>query len=452
MKGSNLNYDVVVVGGGISGSMAAIAASRSGAKTLIIDKNGFLGGMLTAAGVGPMMTFHAGKKQVIQGLPGELIQRLVEKGKSPGHIFDTTGFTYTVTPFDLEAMKIELEDMVMEEGGEILYHTMLAEAAVTNHEIKNITICNKAGLTKIGAKVYIDATGDADLSVMAGVDYHKGRPSDGASQPMTMKLRMNGIDMKKVRQFIKDNPEEFPRLKGNTSIIDNSDRLSIGGFVKMLNKAQKEGEISFKREDVLFFETNNYGEVIVNTSRLLGYDATDPFSLSRAEIEGRKQAKELQNFLTKYIPGFQGAQLEFTGPVIGVRGSRQIRGIYTLNGEDLITCKKFDDTIAHSGYPIDIHNPDGAGTEAKKLRPGEYYSIPYRCLINEKISNLVTVGRCISADFEAQAAIRLTPTVGAIGHAGGVAAYLMASRGVASAGVSIKELREMLRQQQGFLD
>lgn len=445
-------YDVVVVGGGISGAMATVAAAKNGGKALVIDKNGFLGGMLTASGVGPMMTFHAGETQVIQGITGELIQRLVARGKSPGHIFDTTGFTYTVTPFDLEAMKIELEDMVLENGGEILYHTMLADVKVENQKIKEITICNKAGLSKVMAKVFVDATGDADLSMMAGVDFTKGRPSDGVSQPMTMKLRMNNVNMEKVRAFIKANPDEFPRLKGDTSIIDNSDRLSIGGFVKMLKKAQDKGDISFKREDVLFFETNNYGEVIVNTSRLLGYDSTNPSSLSKAEIEGRKQARELENFLKANIPGFENAQMEFTGPSIGVRGSRQIKGVYTLTGEDLITCRKFEDGIAHSGYPIDIHNPDGEGTKAKKLKWGEYYSISYRSLINDKISNMVTVGRCISADFEAQAAIRLTPTVGAIGHAGGVAASIMAKDGLESNEVDIKELRRVLLEQKAFLD
>lgn len=444
-------YDVIVVGGGISGTMAAVGALRNRAKTLVVEQYGFLGGMLTAAGVGPMMTFHAGDEQVIRGTTGELIERLVSKGKSPGHTFDTTGFTYTVTPFDVEAMKRELEDMVTEKGGDILYHTLLADVEVEDGRIRSITVCNKAGLTKLYANVFVDATGDADLSTRAGVDYTKGRESDGATQPMTMKMRMVNVNIEKVRAFIKEHPEEFPRLKGDTSIIDRANRLSIGGFVKTMEHAKAQGEFTILREDILFFEANTPGEVIVNTSRVIGYDANDPWSLSKAEMEGRRQALELERFLKKWIPGFEDSVLVYTGPQIGIRGSKQIKGLYTLKAEDLLECKNFPDVIAHSGYPIDIHNPDGAGTEHKKLEWGKFYSVPYCCLVNDKIDNIVTVGRCISASFEAQAAIRLTPTLGAVGQAGGVAASMAAKEKVSARDVDIKLLHEELIRQGSFL-
>lgn len=148
--GNSQQYDVVVMGGGISGAMAAIAASSAGARTLIIESQGFLGGTLTANGVGPMMTFHAGEKQAIQGFTDQLIERLKKLGKSPGHIVDTVGFTYSVTPFDAEAMKHELELMVVENGGEILYHTMLVSVKTESGNIVSITVCNKSGLSEIG--------------------------------------------------------------------------------------------------------------------------------------------------------------------------------------------------------------------------------------------------------------------------------------------------------------
>lgn len=446
------NYDVIIVGGGISGTIAAIAAARNNVKTLVVEQYGFLGGMLTAGGVGPMMTFHAGDKQVIKGVTGELIERLAAKGKSPGHILDTTRYTYTVTPFDAEGMKHELEIMLIESGGEVLYHTMLAGVNVEGNKVKSITVCNKAGLTKLSARVFIDATGDADLSVWAGVDFTKGRNSDGACQPMTMNMKMNNVDIEAIKAFAKANPDNFLRIKKDTSIIDKAPRLSIAGFLVELKDAMEKKDITVERECILFFETNNPGEVIINTTRVLGCDSTEPWSLSRAEIEGRRQTRELESFLKNKIPGFQDAEIVYSGPAIGVRGSRQIKGLFTLTHQDLLSCKKFEDVIVHSGYPIDIHSPDGEGTNHMHLKWGDMYSIPYRCLVNEKIDNLITVGRCISATFEAQAAIRTTPTVGAIGHAGGVAASIMVKENIQACNVPISDLQAILKDQGAYLE
>ncbi|MFC7677929.1 FAD-dependent oxidoreductase [Paenibacillus sp. GCM10028914] len=445
-------YDVIVMGGGISGAMAAVAAASSGARTLIVESHGFLGGTLTANGVGPMMTFHAGEKLAIQGFTDQLIERLKKLGKSPGHIFDTVGFTYSVTPFDAEAMKHELELMVTESGGEILYHTMLAGVKTENGRIVSITVCNKSGLSEIEGSVFIDGTGDGDLSVGAGAEFTKGRESDGAMQPMTLKMKMYNVDIPKVKQYIHAHPEDFPLYNGDTSIIEKSSRLSVGGFDSLFKEAKAKGEISIPRENILFFETNNPGEVIMNTTRILGHDATDAMSLSRAEMVGRKQCRELELFVRKYIPGFENAVVESTGPSIGVRGSRQIKGVYTLTAEDLLEQRMFEDAIAHSGYPIDIHSPDGEGTKHQKLEWGGMYSIPYSCMITDSVRNLIVIGRCISATFEAQAAMRTTPTTGAIGHAGGVAAALAAKEEIDVQDVNIKEVQQILKEQGAYLE
>ena len=442
-------YDLIVVGGGISGCMAATAAARCGASVLIIEQYGFMGGMLTAAGVGPMMTFHAGETQVIQGLTGELIERLVARGKSPGHIFDTVGYTYTVTPFDAEAMKQELEEMLLDAGASILYHTMLADVAAQGDRIAAITICNKAGLSELTAQVYVDATGDADLAIWAGVPFTKGREADGVCQPMTMNMKMTNVDIEAIKAYALQHPDDFYRLQNDTDRLDRAPRLSLGGFSSIVAQAEASGELSFERDGVLLFETNTPGEVIINMSRLKGYDATDPQSLTEAEIEGRRQARELEIFLQTRIAGFENAVVIGTGPMVGVRSSRQIIGLYTLTVEDVLSCRAFDDVIAHSGYPVDIHLDTGIKYEP--FHHGEIYSIPYRCLVNARIGNLITVGRCVSVTFEAQGAMRTTPTVGAIGHAGGVAAFLAVRDGVAAADVSIHALQTVLKGQGAYL-
>lgn len=452
MTNENKIYDVIVVGGGISGAMAAIGAARAGAKTLVVEQYGFLGGMLTAAGVGPMMTFHAGKEQVIQGAPGELIERLKDKGQSPGHIFDSTGYTYTVTPFDVEGMKRELELMLVEAGGEVLYHAMLASVDANKGKLQSITVCTKAGLMKLQAKVFVDATGDADVAFHAGVECAKGRESDGACQPMTMKMRMLNVDMQTVREFIKKHPEEFPNMDGAASLIDKAPRLSIGGFMKKVAAAKEAGEFTIPRVSILFFEANSEGEVIVNTTRIQGHDVNDPWSFSKAEMEGRRQAEEVDRFLKKYIPGFENSVLVYTGPQIGVRSSRQIKGCYSLTAEDICRRASFADTIAHTGYPIDIHNPTGSEhIEHEKPAWGTFCNIPYRCLVNDQVGNLIAVGRCISVDFEAQGAIRTTPTMGAVGHAGGIAAAMAVSCDCKASEVDSANLQQKLREQGAFL-
>lgn len=445
-------YEVIVAGGGVSGSIAAIASARAGARTLIIESGGFMGGTLTSAGVGPMMTFHAGHKQAIQGIIDELIQRLQAIGKSPGHIPDATNYTYSVTPFDAEAMKYELDLMLQESGGNVLYHTMLAGAKVEQRRIHSLILCNKSGLSEMQADVFVDATGDGDLATWSGVPFQKGRESDEMSQPMTLKMKMRNVNITAVKEYIKAHREEFPRMNLDISVMDSASRLSVIGFERQFQQAKERGEISIPREDILFFETNNPGEVIMNTTRILGKDSTDAYSLSEAEIEGRKQCRELELFMKKYIPGFEQSVVVSTGPSIGVRGSRQIQGVYTLTAQDILQMKKFDDVIAHSGYPIDIHSPDGEGTATDQLEWGGMYGIPYRSLITNEIDNLIVVGRCLSATFEAQAAVRTTPTVGAIGQAGGTAAALAVQHHIPVQQVNIQRLQQMLQQQKAYLE
>lgn len=444
-------FDVVVVGGGFSGSIAAIAAARSQARTVIVEASACLGGSLTTNGVNPMMTFHAGEKQVIRGITDELIDRLKAQGKSPGHVRDPGHFTTTFTPFDAEAMKHELELMLVEAGGTVLYHATLADVTRSGEAIDSITVCTRSGLMTLRGKMFIDASGDAVLAAQAGVPLLKGRESDGKSQPMTLTMKMGNVDREKLRAWMLEHIAELNNHY-QAEDVKTADRLSCHGFINELAAAKASGEITIPREDVLFFETNNPGEFIFNTSRILDHDATDPWSLSHAEFVGRQQCRELEAFVKRVVPGFEEAIVVSTGPSVGVRSSCQIEGCYRLTAEDLLNQTRFEDTIAISGYPIDIHSPDGEGTEHGTLPAGGMYGIPWRTLICAPVNNLIVVGRCISATFEAQAAIRTTPTVGAIGQAGGIAAALAASQNITVHQVSVGQLQDAIRQQHGYLD
>lgn len=459
-------YDVVVAGGGIAGVMSAIAAARNNAKVLIIDQNGYFGGNLTACGVGPMMTFFAGEKQVIKGLGEEMVQRMKARGYSPGHVLDSTNFISYVTPFSAEGLKLILDEMVKEAGCDVLFHTYIAGAKYHDDQVDCLYVCNKDGVSSIKASIYIDATGDADIANAVHVPCQLGRESDHAMQPMTMNLKVYNVDTKKLRAHVlASDPKKFPRLYRDVEVMKTTDILSFVGFDEEFKRAKEAHEISIPREDILFFETNTPGEFILNTTRIIDHNGVDAMSISDAEMVGRKQCEELYKFLVNYIPGFEKASVAYSGPSIGMRSTRQIIGTYVLDANDILTCKPFDSVIAHSGYPIDIHNPKGEGTTAihASQKDGHkesdfnreifdsYYSIPFEIMITNEYKNLFVTGRCCSATFEAQAAIRLTPSLSALGQACGCAAAQVMNSGDVRK-LDIHKLQDTLVAQGSYLE
>jgi hypothetical protein len=423
-------WDVIVLGGGPSGAIAATAAGMCGARTLLVEKQGFLGGSLTSMGVGPMMSFHnkAGR-QVVKGLPQRLVDRLMARGASPGHVPDSITYCSTVTPFDSEALKEELELLVIEHGGTLLYHTQLADVETSGNQVVAAILCHKAGLSRERAKTFIDATGDADFAARAGVAFQFGRDADSATQPMTMNLKVGNVDSDRIRAYAEANPQEFWFLDGPAAGLERlraSPRVSLGGFLSLWREAKAKGEVDVPRSDVLFFETATPGVYIVNTSRIQGLDATNPFDLSRAEVEGRRQCRQIFRFLNTRCPGFESALMIGTGPHIGVRETRHTRGQYMLTAEDLVQEVQFPDAIATGGYPIDIHSPTGEETNSVHLPADIAYQVPMRSLLPIAPHNLVFAGRGISATHEAAAAFRVTPIAMAIGQAAGTLAALSA--------------------------
>jgi hypothetical protein len=300
----------------------------------------------------------------------------------------------------------------------------------------------------------VDATGDGDLAARAGVRFQFGRAHDGAAQPMTMNLKLANVDTNAVRAFALEHPEDFLWHQGpeeGTRRLRTAQRFSLAGFCGAWRAARERGEVDVPRDHVLFFETAVPGVVIVNTSRVIGYDATDPMQLSLAEMAGRRQCAQIFRFLRQYAPGFSGAVRMDTAAKIGVRETRHIEGLYQLTAEDLITARPFGDAIALGGYPIDIHAPGGDSNSTLAVKADAAYQVPLRSLLVADPRNLLVVGRCVSATHEAAAAIRVTPIAMAIGQAGGVVAALAAERGSALADVPFGLVREQLLAQGACL-
>lgn len=447
----NLQYDVVVVGGGPAGTVAAIAAARQGANTLLVERYGYLGGMLTTAGVGPQMTFHAGDTQVIRGIPEEIVQRLKKQQLSPGHMEDYIGYTSTITPFDAEGMKYVLETMALESGVRLLYHTVFTDCTIENGKLHSIRLYAKQGYFEVQAKVFLDCTADADLATAAGISSVYGRETDHLAQPMTMNVRVGGVDRERLMEYVQSDRGDMLRTIPFEK-LQVLPRTGMSGAYELIRKAKEQEKFHVDRDMVLCFETNTMGEFILNMSRVLGKSAVDSFSLTEAEVEGRRQAWEIVAFMKENIPGFEQCRMLSTGPQIGIRESRKIDGKYKLTGEDLLENKMFPDAIAMGGYPIDIHSPDGEGMRHRFLKPGSWYSIPYRSLVTEQIENLLVAGRCISVTHEACAAIRVTPIVMAIGQAAGTAAALSVSQGQKANELDTELLRQVLKAQEVFLE
>lgn len=413
MATKDYTCDVLVCGGGPGGLCAAVSAARNGADTMLVERYGFLGGMATAGLVFPFMTRYAGGEQIIDGIFQELIERLDAKGGYGG--------PNRSAMFDTEVMKSVCDDICLESGVRLLFHTMAVGTEVSNGRIERAIIHNKSGEQGIRASIHVDGTGDADLAYLAGVPCEKGRKGDGLAQPMTLCFRMGGVDTARMP----DRP----------------------GITELYLKARAEGRIDCPRNDVLWFRTMRDDEVHFNTTRIIRADGTNAEDLTKAEIDSRRQVEQYVSFLKSDVPGFENAYLTMTAPQIGIRESRRIVGEYVLTAEDLLSARKFEDCIARGSYNIDIHDPAGGGTVLKRLPPGESYDIPYRSLVPKAIDNLLIAGRPISSTHEAHSAIRIMPIAAAIGEAAGAAAALCVRDNTIPRGLDPALLRQALLAQ-----
>ena len=441
-----MKYDVIVCGAGPSGISAALSAKRNGSKVLLIEETGTLGGNSVNALVEPWMTFHKNDKLIINGIAGEIVERLVKEGNSLGHITDPLGFCSTLTPINIEGLKSLLFDMIYEEKIDLLLHSFVFGVEKEGNLLKKVKVMTKNGEIRIDAKVFIDCTGDGDLSKFAGAKYIYGRDKDNLAQPMTMIFHVGNVDIKKLKESIKNDSEDF-------IIRDDYDfeYLAISGFFKAVKKAKEKNDFNLNRDRVLLFEEILPNTVSINMTRVQKLKGTDAFQLTEAEVQGRQQIKTAFNFLKKYIPGFEQAYILTTPSKIGVRETRHIIGEYVLTLEDIAKKRYFNDTIALSGFPIDIHSPDGSALNLPEIDESEPIPIPLRSLIVKGLDNLLVAGRCMSATHEACAAIRTIPTVMAVGQAAGVMASLYCKQEKPLKNISVEKVQTLLKEQGQIL-
>jgi 2-polyprenyl-6-methoxyphenol hydroxylase-like FAD-dependent oxidoreductase len=430
--------DVLVVGGGPAGIAAAVAAARGGARTLLVERYGYLGGNLTAGLVGPCMTSFSldGTEQLIRGVFDELVRRMVELGQArhPSEIPASSAYCGfieyghdKVTPFEPEAVKVVAERMCAEAGVELLLHTFVADVRTEGDAVTGVVCANKSGLSLLPARVVVDCSADGDVAAAAGTRTETGRESDGLTQPMTLFFRVRGVDDETVERYVRAHPDDFRP------------------FASIVAEATEAGRFPAPRRGVGMYKTLRPGVWRINTTRILGRDGTDARDLTAAEQEGRDQVHRLIRFFREELPGFADCELLDTASTIGVRETRRIVGDYVLSLADLQSGRHFDDVVALCGYPVDIHDPTGAGGGVDdSYGTANAYEIPYRSLVPQRVQQLLVAGRCLSATHEALAAIRVMPPAFATGEAAGAAAAIAVRLGVAPRDVPIDELQRSL--------
>lgn len=412
--------DVLVVGGGTSGCAAAVAASRRGMRTALLDRYGFLGGTATAAMVGCLCgvyTCSPNTITVIRGYLQEITDRLEARG---------AGYKLKHRyQLDHEALKLVLDRWLCEAGVELLFQTQMVETLVDGSRVSGVVVENKAGRQAILARVVIDSSGDADVVARAGGVFEKSPTTE--LQAPSLVFTMGGVD---IVRAVRTPQEEISRL---------------------LRAVTETGEFSFNRFSGGYSPVPPEGKMHMNITRLACVDATDPNDLNRAYLEGRRQVEEYARFAVKYLPGFERAHVDQIAPQLGVRETRRVVGEYQLTTEDVLGAQSFPDAICRGAWPLEIHPNDGTGTTRVHLEGDTYYQIPYRCLVPRDLEQVLVTGRCISATHEAQGSTRVMGPGIATGQAAGTAAALALLDGRAPRYVDVSALQTRLEREGALL-
>jgi len=438
------DVDVLVVGGGPAGVCAAVGAARAGARTFLVERHGFLGGMWTAGMVLTLAGFNTWLRpyhRCVGGVAGEWIRRAAALDGCQDH----TGFVLNSDP---EVMKRVADDLLAEAGVGMLFHCWGADPILEDGVVKGLCIENVEGRQAIRAKVTIDCTGDGDVMARAGARWTKGQ----SLQPMTMSFRMGNLAIETDNDISAPVSPPIGPEPGYLSEPTLSQYASVRQDVVVdaegMRAEREAGRLP--RYGGPWFGGLDRDVIWVNSTRIIG-DASDAADLTRAEISGRKDTAQIVEYFTRTLPGFANGRLLHTSTQIGIRETRRLEGVYTLKGSDILDRTDFEDGIALGFWPIDVH-PTGDNVGHHAMYVPLPYRIPYRTLQPSDVGGLLVAGRCFSADRDALGSARVGATCAAMGHAAGVAGALAAARSIEPRDVDVSHIQAALRQQDAIID
>lgn len=444
--------DVLVCGGGVAGIAAAVTAARAGARTMLIERAGFLGGTATGSAMGLIVV----PASALTGFPCEFFSRLAHAGGAG---------LGDVVPWDIEAYKLTAMDMLLESGAEVLLYTVVSQPLVKDSGIEGVIVDNKSGRQAILAKVVIDTTGDADIAARAGLAFSKGREADGAMRPATVMGRIGNVDLARLKRYIDEHPDDFSRDDGRRVVDLARGIVRIDGFFTIVEAAKRKGIMDAASPvNYLRFSGVNpralldRAVLICNSTRIYGVDGTNAADITRAEIEGRRQLRDVVRTCRELLPGFENSFLVDTSAYLGIRDSRRIKGRYTLTYTDLAQGRRFPDSVAvmtSVDYgTAEVHGPDHAhegstnDVWARKLALKLMrFEFPLACMLPENFRGLVVAGRCASVSHEVDKFSRNMAPAGLMGQAAGAFAAVMSRSANANwSSPPVDEVRTLLEE------
>jgi len=414
-----LDYDLVVFGGGPGGLSAAIVAAREGLRVALVERTAFVAGTVN---VGLCLHgFEDGRgHRVVGGCSWELIARCIAEGGSVGPTRLEGAHMYSTTPVDMAVLQKVALDMLEEAGVECWFHTLATQPLVADGRLHAVRAWSNSGELEFRARVFIDATGHADVAYRAGVPTRTGRMSDGATQPMTLGMTMAPVDLDRMMAAI---GEGFG--KAVKPGMEDEDYVWFAlNFTPWRAEVEEIG-IRLGSKGTCWGNSIYPRIVNLNAVKVIGLNGADAEQLSRAEVVGRRIAVDFSQFLRRAVPGFEEAFIVRVSPFIGIRETRHVEGHYTLSAEDAIEGRVPEDSVALCGYPIDIHDPKDGAAAFQGIGGGRF-GVAYRALVPKGISNLLVSGRGISASDQAFGSVRVMGTCLAIGEACGIASVLAA--------------------------